>query len=208
MDTFSNRAALVDTDTGSSFTRFDIGGATMTVEITEHPYRRLKGKAFVTLTDDIVALVDDDEWERVLGLRLKLPGGCEVDVSDARIDRALEDIEECDEDWQDAAKRRPGLFAILPSADGGSGRYGLMVPLVVNDADLPRVRVLVRLEVLGQSFQAIARGAGVKARAEDGTATAPTICRHTKGEMGKTKCRGCFRRWWIAEARKVGLPDG
>jgi len=180
----------------------------MTVEISEHPYRRLRGKSFVTLTDDLAVLVNDDGWEPLLGLLMTLPGGCELDVDDAELDRALEDIEECDGGWEDVARRRPDLFAILPATDYGSGLYGLLVPLVVNDADLPRVRVLVRLDVLGRSFQAVDLGAGVKARAADGTATAPTICRHTKGEMGKTKCRGCFRRWWIAEARKVGLPDG
>lgn len=199
---------LVDLETGSKFTRYEIGGVTMTVETTQHPYRRLKGKAFVTLTDSLVAFVNDDRWEPLLGLWLTLPGGCELDVDDAEIDRALEDIEECDEDWEDAARRRPGMFEVLPPSFNGGARYGLLVPLVVNDVDLPGVRVLVRADVIGRSFQKVDRGTGAKARKADGKAEAPTICRHTPSEFGKTKCRGCFRRWWVAEARKVGLPDG
>jgi hypothetical protein len=209
MDTCSEPASLVDLATGSSFTRLDIGGATMTVEITEHPLRRLKGRAFVTLTDALVALVNDDRWGDLFGMWMNLPGGCELDVDDAELDRALEDIEECDEDWQDAARRRSDLFEAIPAADGAAGRWGLLVPLVANDVDLPwRLRLLVRADVLAASFQEVSASCGPKARTLSGVALAPTICKHTPAEWGRAKCRGCFRRWWVAEARKVGLPDG
>ena len=197
---------LIDTTTGSSFTRWDLGGATMTTEITKHPYRQLEGKAFVSLTDDVMAAVNDDAWEEILGMHLVLPGGCELDVDGAELQRALEDIEECDEHWDDAMTRRPDLFhGVL--ADGGV-KPELLVPLIVNDVDMPRARVLLEIGVLRKSFQAVERGAGANANPKDGSIARFSTCRHTAQQIGTVPCRSCFRRWWTIEARKAGLIDG
>lgn len=168
----------------------------MTIEIARHPYRQLEGAAFVSLTDATLVMVNDD-WGLLFGTSMVLPGGCELDVDDAELERALEDIEQCDTDWDDAVELRTDLF----HPQGGG--LGLLVPMVVNDVDLPRVHVLVRLEDITRQFQRAAIGTGAHARQEGRHFS---TCRHTAAEFGRHKCRSCMRRWWVVRAREKGLP--
>jgi len=194
MSTRSKSTTMRDVETGAEYSRYDNGDVTVTTEIAQHPYRALAGKAFVTLNDTVIAAVNDDQWERVLGLRLGLPGGTEVDVDDAELERALEDIEECDEVWEEAVEIRPDLFT------GGPDHMELLVPCVVRDGDLPPVRVLVPTGTLRDHFQ----------RAEPGTGThvdRETKCRHHPKDFGKTKCRGCLRRWWQGRVKELEGDD-
>jgi hypothetical protein len=196
---------LVDTETGSEFSREEIGGATVTIERTVHPYRQLMmGASFVTLTEDVIAIVNDAGWAPILGT-LVLFGGTELDVDAAELERALADIEECDEDWEDAARRRPDLFDVLPAGREDGQRYGLRVPLRVNDIDIPSVRILVGIATLRTSCQRIGFGEGAHAFATNGTVSGFSTCRHTASEMTRTNCRSCFRRWWSIEGKKAGL---
>ena len=207
MGTHSDSPTLVDTSTGSEFRRWNIGGAKMTIETTQHPYRNLAGASFVTLGEDVLALVNDDAWERVVGLNFVLPGGCELDVDDAELERALEDIEECDENWEDAATRRPDLFTILRDEDPQE-QYGILIPLVVNDADLPPLRCLVPLATLQARCQVVEPGTGTHARATTSEEHRETLCRHVGKEFGATNCRGCMRRFWMMKAKELGVIDG
>ncbi len=202
--TSRKKKKLVDTSSGSEFTREEIGGATVTVEVTKHPYRQLlNGASFVTLTEDVVAIVNDDGWAPILGT-LVLFGGTELDVDTAEVERALADIEECDEDWGDAARRRPDLFDVLPPGREDGQRYAIRVPLKLNDQDIPRVRVLVGLATLRSSCQRIGPGTGCHAYLST-TVSRISTCRHTAAEMTKMNCRSCFRRWWSIEGKKAGL---
>lgn len=176
----------------------------MTIETTQHPFRQLAGMSFVTLGEDVQAHVEDGPWQEVLGLILVLPGGCELDVNDAELERALEAIEICDENWEDAAQRRPDLFHL----DAANRLLELLVPCVVNDADLPPTRVLVPLKALRRACQAVERGAGAHTRGTAGDADRTATCRHTAAEMGRHKCRSCFRRWWAIRAKAMGVIDG
>lgn len=180
----------------------------MTIERTVHPYRNLLGKAFVTLNEEVISIVRDERWEEFLGTVMHLPGGCELDADDAELERALAEIEECDEDWEDASKRRPDLFLTLPFGPPPAERKRLLLPFIVNDADMPPVHVLVDSAWLKEALQVVAPGAGAHAHPTDDTVPRYTICRHEPHEFGKTKCRGCFRRWWTIQARKAGLIDG
>lgn len=219
MDTRSNPPALVDTSTGSEFRRWEIGGATMTIETTQHPYRRLAGASFVTLSEDIRIVVTDDRWKEVFGLNVILPGGCEIDVDDAELERALGDIEECDENWADAMERRPDLFCTKPPrsrhTDGSLDRpevnlrnYDLMVPVTVNDADLPPMRILIPLQAIQTACQPVEIGDGSHSRGTSGDGDNTSFCNHTVHEFGLYRCRSCLRRWWTARAKEMGVIDG
>lgn len=204
MDMPSDPPTLVDTTTGSEYRRWQFEGVEMTVEITKHPYRQLAGSSFVTLDEEVRALVNDERWERVLGMNFILPGGCEVDVDDAELERALEDIEGCDENWEDASTRRPDLFH---SAGGGTS-LGLLVPCRVNDSDLPPVRVLVPLQELRKRCQPVELCGGKHARGTTAETPLESSCKHTGKEFGRTNCRSCMRRFWTMRAKEMGVIDG
>lgn len=174
---------------------------------TEHLYQGLAGAAFVSLRE-VPVFVNDGLWGQVLGLSLVLPGGAEADVDGAELDRALKDIGECGNDWLGAAERRPDLFA--PTHDGHSSpttNLDILVPLILNDIDLPPARILIRLHDLTEAFQRIDVGAGVFAR---GAADEVSMlrCSHHAGEIGRHQCRSCMRRFWMIRAREKGLIDG
>lgn len=201
MDTYSE-TVLTDLSTGTEYRRTATGEATMTTEIICHPYRQLEGAAFITLRD-VSVLVNDDIWERVLGMRLVLPGGVEVDVDAQELEKALEDIEECDHDFGDAVERRPDLFCRDESKDLD---LDLLVPVVVNDTDLPPARCLVPLGAILSAFQRGEPGVGQFARGgiEE---RAPAVCGHSAKDIGRYRCRSCLRRWWTIRAREMGIID-
>lgn len=193
----SKPTTLTDTGTGVEFTRTVKGDVVVTTEIVPHPYRHLKDKAFVTLAPDLTALINHEFWEKRLGWTiLQLPGGCELDVDDVELDRALEDIEECDHDGEDAASRRPDLFAPVPAEQRGDS-VAILIPMVVNDADLPPLRVLVDQRVLETRCQRVEKYEGAHARDRDGGRSKMTTCRHTGAEYASIKCRSCLRRHWL-----------
>ena len=192
----SRSTSLTDTATGAVFTRWAAGEMTMTTEITPHPYRQLKGKAFVSLRETKV-FTDDDVWERIVGLRMTIWGGVELDVDGGRLDQALEDIEECDQDWNDAAERRPDLFTVDNE---------LLVPAVVNDVDYPPARILVRFQDLQKAFQQVEVGEGVNARGTSREDAVERKCGHIGKQMMRVRgCRPCFRRFWTMKARERGV---
>ncbi len=205
MGTHSEVRLLVDTTTGSEYRCQDLGDATMTIETTKHPYRHLAGASFLTLVDSIMAAVNDEKWERVFGVRLVLPGGCELNVDAVELERALEDIEHCGDDLEEATELRPDLITGYTATDRSDGELDLLLPLVVNDADLPPIRLLVPLSVIGKQMQLTEKGKGPHARKADAGDSRATICHHTSDELKTTNCRGCLRRTWMIEAQKIGL---
>ncbi len=176
---------------------------------SSHPYRQLKGSAFVSLRE-VSVFVSDDLWEQVLGLIFVLFGGAEVDVDDAELDRALEDIEHCGTDWCKAAEHRSDLFAIIHNDNSKpQANLDILVPLIINDSDLPPARILIRLSDLAEMFQRVPVGSGVFARGsgrDDGGAMSQ--CTHPAEEIGRHQCRACMRRFWTMKAREEGLIDG
>jgi len=195
MSTRSEPATLVDVDTGSAFRRHETDDAVITTEVIPHPLRQLSDAAFVSLKEVEVG-VNDEGWEEVLGLRLTIPGGCELDVDPAELERALEDIEDCDTDWEDAITKRPDLFGLRPR-DDQDARFDLLVPCVLNDVDLPVASVLVSLRSLRENFQRIEIGDGRSAKVTDKEKRPPSTCRHDISKGGERGCRGCLRRMWM-----------
>ena len=123
-------------------------------------------------------------------------GGVEVDIDKGRLEQALEDIEECDLDFDDAAERRPDLF----------GMDGLLVPAVVNDVDWPPIRILVKLKDLIAATQRVEPGSGKSARSEQG-GDSVSRCHHQAHEVGTVwGCRSCIRRFFarISSERVMG----
>jgi len=173
----------------------------MTIEVTKHPYRELEHTAFVALRE-APAFTNDDLWEQVLGMNIVLPGGTEVDVDGAELERALEDIEGCDHNWDEASSIRPELFAFH-----GSRSVELLVPVVANDIDLPPVRLLIRLSDLKDMFQQVTPGQGPNTRG--GTESrSEASCSHPAESLGKHHCRPCMRRLWMKRAMELGVIDG
>jgi len=173
----------------------------MTAEIQEHPLRQVQGKSFITLSP-VDILVDDDRWEKVFGLFPQIPGGVELGIDNDRLTSALEDIEECDQDWEDAQDRRPDMFFT------DSGKTDILIPLIVNDIDLPPMKVLMPFKSLMKNTQCAETGSGSHARGSQSDSVQPAGCFHDLKRDGyKANCRSCLRRFWTKKARELGLLD-
>ena len=160
----------------------------MTVSMDEHPYRELNGKAFVTLRP-IAARIDDDRFPLVFdyGGLVVLHGGCEVDIDDYRLGRALEDIEECGDDWADAMERRPDLFSTE-----------LLIPLIVNDPAWPKdFAVLVALSDMRDACNLIELGKGPNVNRT-------LNCVH---DFMVTGCLSCQKMAWEGRLAKLREAD-
>jgi len=203
----SKSPRLIDTATGSIFQRWDLGDAKMMTEIKQSPYEQGQGAAFVTLVEGIEAHVVDEAWQLVAGSLILLPGGSELDSDDAELEKIRKDIGECDEGWTDAANRRPDLFGINTKTDDDEERLSPMMPMFLNDADLPPVQVLVRFDDL-KRCQKIGVGDGPHARGTADGRDKTTICTHPAQELMMRKCRGCLRRMWMKVAIAKGLING
>lgn len=190
---------LKDVSTGKGYRRTGDGDAIMSVQVVEHPYRQLDGLAFVALRDAPV-FINDKRWEPVFGTNFVLLGGVEIDVDEREMEKALEDIESCDHDWIEASTLRPDLFVANSELD-------ILVPAIINDMDLPPVKVLVPFSDLRARYQRFAHGGGAYAM---GSALArnQSTCAHPAAEIGKHKCRACLRRFWTMKARELGVTDG
>lgn len=176
---------VIDTETGAEWQRVVTEEAEVVTMVEPHPYRQLMGAAFITLCDGFTVAVDDDQWEPVFGLILALPGGCELDVDDSRIEQALEDIEH--DEAPEA--RRPELFSPAYRA--------LLVPMVLRDADLPRARVLVPVNKLKECDK-VEPGSGPHV-------LEATQCRHT---VFVPRCRGCLWRQWTLAVKRLEQGNG
>ncbi len=165
---------LKDTKTGSTYERDTRDGVVTTIKVEHSPLRDLAGKSFVTLRP-LVVMVDDDKWEPVFGLLLKLDGGTEITVRSVALEKALEDIE------------------------NQGGEAAVLIPATVHDPYLPCVHVLVHRYMLGQDFEDIKPGLGPR------QGIPVEYCRHRGEDLIKTECRSCFLRWWRNQAIRKGV---
>jgi hypothetical protein len=167
---------LKDVESGKTVTQLDAEDSKATIETEgEHPLRRLAGTATCSL-DEAKVLVDDDLWSDVFGLQLKLAGGTELDVDGSRLDKALEGIE-----------------------DYGDTPIDIYIPMIVRDVYLPPIKVLVRHGDLRQRYTPVEPGSGPRSSGE------PQWCRHESPTLHANKCRSCFLRWWMIQAKLQGI---
>lgn len=137
----------------------------------------LAGKAFVTLDDATKAVIDDDQWQPVLGNGLlAIPGGVELDVIDEQLAEAAEK-------------------AINLKLDHRTS----LVPVRVRNPYWPPVRCGVPYWVLLEHCNEVEPGDGQSAE------SAPERCAHRDSNVVKRRCNYCFWRWWRARAMEHGI---
>lgn len=175
---------LTEVSSGETVRQFPVDGAMATASFWEHPYRRLADKSFVTLKP-IAARIDDDRYPEVFdnGGLIVLDGGCEICMDNYRLSQALEDIEECGDDWDDAQERRPDLF-----------RDGLLVPLRINDPAWPKgLAVLVCVKDVTDGCNPVERNSGPRVNRV-------LNCGHG---MMRTGCLSCQKKAWQRRFEKL-----
>lgn len=144
----------------------------MTVIVHGQDARGLRGKAFITL-DRISVLIDDDRWDEVIGRMLCLEGGTELDVDDDRLD---------------------SLLINYDANEDGPLKADTLVPVVVRDIYMPRVRALIKWGDLVNRVNVIQPGDGVRADGE--RVPCSTDC---------GGCISCYYERWTAAARILGI---
>lgn len=141
--------------------------------ITENPFVGLLGKSFVAFQPTRVTVVDA-RWS-FLGLILRIPGGCELEVNESKLVRIIEYADE----------------GLLPDIET------TLIPFVIQDPYYPKVNVVVPWRNRRTVFNLVDAGVGPR------RALNRKRCSHQGAVVfAPEMCDYCFWKWWNKEAAK------
>ena len=131
----------------------------------------LKGKSYAVIKPHRTAL-DDRVWGEAFGMYIDLPGGCEIEIDDDRLEHSIR-------------------------ATDGIGPFdtALVVPAIVRDPYLPPLCIVLSLADLSTLYNEIEKGSGPR------IAAGRKRCTHPETNPPTARCSYCLWRWWTARER-------
>ena len=158
--------ALVNVTTGTTAVQYREENLLMTVIVHGKALGDLHGKALITLGRVTVLICDDDRWQGVIGKVVCLEGGTELDVDNDRLDE---------------------MFSDCNLADHGLIDREVLIPVIIRDIYMPRLRALIPWKELVNRVNVTLPGEGARSSGDR------VLCKSSCGS-----CLPCFYEKWIA----------
>lgn len=163
---------LKDMETGELHFGFNDREDSMMATITMPTFEGLRSRSFAAFRPARLQ-VDDAEWQSTIGYVIGIPGGCEVEVDDERLEQLI-------------AKDDEGLVSDASLAQ---------VPVVIRDPYFPAVKCTVMMRALRMGFNEIDSGSGPR------NGASRKRCTHRPTDP-PAMCEYCFWRWTEVQRSK------